>query len=91
MTVRTLEVRRGRRSIRLTYLDRVLWPEAAITKRDLVDYYTVAADVLVPHLRNRPFTIKRHFTVPRGPFAWEKDAPAEMPEWIAIASQPAKS
>jgi len=69
----------------------VLWPEAGVTRRDLVDYYTVAADVLVPHLRNRPFTIKRHFTVPRGPFAWEKDAPAEMPDWIPVAPQPAKS
>jgi bifunctional non-homologous end joining protein LigD len=49
------------------------------------------APVLVPHLRNRPFTIKRHYTVPRGPFVWEKDAPPEMPEWIPIAEQPAKS
>jgi bifunctional non-homologous end joining protein LigD len=89
--VGTLEVRRGRRSVRLTRLDRVLWPEAGVTRRDLVDYYTVAADVLVPHLRNRPFTIKRHFTVPRGPFAWEKDAPTEMPDWIAVSPQPAKS
>jgi bifunctional non-homologous end joining protein LigD len=47
--------------------------------------------VLVPHLRNRPFTIKRHYTVPRGPFVWEKDAPAEMPDWIRISAQPAKS
>jgi bifunctional non-homologous end joining protein LigD len=47
--------------------------------------------VLVPHLRNRPFTIKRHYTVPRGPFVWEKDAPEEMPEWIAVSPQPAKS
>jgi bifunctional non-homologous end joining protein LigD len=47
--------------------------------------------VLLPHLRDRPFTIKRHYTVPRGPFAWEKDAPEEMPEWIPVSAQPAKS
>jgi bifunctional non-homologous end joining protein LigD len=47
--------------------------------------------VLVPHLRNRPFTIKRHYTVPRGPFVWEKDAPAELPDWIPLSPQPAKS
>jgi bifunctional non-homologous end joining protein LigD len=47
--------------------------------------------VLVPHLRNRPFTIKRHYTVPRGPFVWEKDAPEELPEWIPVSPQPAKS
>ena len=47
--------------------------------------------MLVPHLRNRPFTIKRHYTVPRGPFVWEKDAPQEMPHWIPVSPQPAKS
>jgi bifunctional non-homologous end joining protein LigD len=47
--------------------------------------------VLVPHLRNRPFTIKRHYTVPRGPFVWEKDAPPELPDWFPVSPQPAKS
>src|SRR5919199_1878004 len=89
--VGSLEVRRGKRSVRLTHLDRVLWPEVGVTKRDLVDFYMVIAEVLVPHLRNRPFTIKRHYTVPRGPFAWEKDAPPEMPSWIPVSPQPAKS
>ena len=69
----------------------MFWPEAGVTKRDLVDYYTVVAAVLVPHLRERPFTIKRHFTVPRGPFRWEKDAPPELPDWIPVSPQPAKS
>jgi bifunctional non-homologous end joining protein LigD len=69
----------------------MFWPEAGLTKGDLVDYYARIAPVLVPHLRNRPFTIKRHYTVPRGPFVWEKDAPEEMPEWIPVSPQPAKS
>jgi bifunctional non-homologous end joining protein LigD len=77
--------------VRLTHLDRVLWPEVGVTKRDLVDYYTVVAGTLVPHLRRRPFTIKRYYTVPRGPFVWEKDAPRELPDWIAVSPQPAKS
>jgi bifunctional non-homologous end joining protein LigD len=47
--------------------------------------------VLLPHLRNRPLTIKRHYTVPRGPFEWVKDAPPEMPDWIRTCPQPAKS
>jgi bifunctional non-homologous end joining protein LigD len=85
------EVRRGRQVVRLTNLDRVLWPEAGLAKRDLVDYYRAVASVLVPHLRDRPFTIKRHYTVPRGPFEWRKDAPPEMPGWIATSPQPAKS
>ena len=87
----TLEVRRGRRRVTLTRLDRVLWPDAGITKGDLVAYYRAIAPLLLPHLRDRPFTIKRHFTVPRGPFEWVKDAPPELPPWIPTSAQPAKS
>ena len=47
--------------------------------------------MLLPHLRDRPFTIKRHYTVPRGPFRWIKDAPPELPDWIPVSPQPAKS
>jgi bifunctional non-homologous end joining protein LigD len=80
-----------KRKIAFTHLDRVFWPEANLRKRDLVEYYSRVASVLVPHLRDRPFTIKRHYTVPRGPFVWEKDAPPEMPDWIPVSPQPAKS
>ena len=52
-----------------THLDQVYWPGSGYTKRDLVEYYRAVAPVLLPHLRNRPFTLKRHYTVPRGPFA----------------------
>jgi bifunctional non-homologous end joining protein LigD len=74
-----------------THLDRVYWPESGLRKRDLVDYYRAVAPVIVPHLRGRPFTIKRHYTVPRGPFEWVKDAPPELPVWIKTCPQPAKS
>jgi bifunctional non-homologous end joining protein LigD len=84
-------VRRGSRSVRLTHLERVLWPEAGIRRRDLFSYYESVARVVIPHLRNRPFTMKRHYTVPRGPFEWVKDAPPELPEWVATCPQPARS
>ena len=77
--------------VELTHLDRVFWPESGLRKRDLVEYYRAVAPVLVPHLRARPFTIKRHYTVPRGPFEWVKDAPPELPSWIPTCPQPAKS
>jgi len=54
-------------------------------------YYGEIAAVAVPHVRARPFTMKRHYTSPRSPFVWEKDAPAEMPAWIPVCPQPAKS
>ncbi len=77
--------------VRLSNLDKVYWPGEGITKGDLVAYYRAVAPVLLPHLRNRPFTIKRHYTSPRSAFVWEKDAPAEMPSWIRVCPQPAKS
>jgi len=47
--------------------------------------------VLLPHLADRPFTIKRHYNGPRSPFEWIKDAPPELPDWIEVTAQPAKS
>src|SRR5919107_665531 len=58
---------------------------------ELIAYYEAISAVLVPHLRDRPYTMKRHYTSPRSPYVWEKDAPAEMPSWIRVCPQPAKS
>jgi bifunctional non-homologous end joining protein LigD len=74
-----------------THLDRIYWPEEGYRKRDLVDYYRAVAPVLIPHVENRPFTLKRHYTVPRGPFEWVKDAPRELPPGFRRCPQPAKS
>ena len=77
--------------MRLSHPDRVYWPELGLRKRDLAEYYLRSSRVLLPHLRDRPFTIKQHYTVPRGPFRWIKDAPPELPGWIPVSPQPAKS
>jgi bifunctional non-homologous end joining protein LigD len=79
------------RDVAFTHLDRVFWPELGLTKGDLVAYYRDVAPVLLPHLRDRPFTIKQHYTVPRGPFRWIKDAPPEAPPWLRVSPQPARS
>ena len=78
----TREVRRGRRVVRLTSAERVLWPDEGITKGDLFDYYARIAPVLVPHLRNRPFTMKRFREGPFRPAFFQKQAPQGMPSWI---------
>jgi bifunctional non-homologous end joining protein LigD len=75
----------------LTRLDQCWWPELGLRKADVVDYYRRIAPALVPHLRKRPFTMKRHFNGPRSPFEWRKDAPPEMPSWIPVSPQPARS
>ena len=84
-------VGRGRREVTLTRLDLAFWPDEQIRKGDLVAYYRAIAPVLLPHLRDRPFTFKRHYNGPRSPFAWLKDAPPELPAWIPVAPLPAKS
>ena len=86
-----LEVRRGRRSVRLTRLDRPLFRDDAITRGEVVDYYRRIAPSLLPHLRDRAFTIKRYYAVVEGPCVWEKDAPAERPGWLRTCPLPAKS
>jgi bifunctional non-homologous end joining protein LigD len=78
-------------AVAFTHLDRLWWPDLGIRKRDVLDYYRAVAPVLLPHLRDRPFTIKRHYTSPRSPYEWVKDAPPEMPSWIPVAPLPAKS
>src|SRR5262249_49101086 len=75
-------VRRGRRELRLSNLDKLFWPEDGITKGDLVDYYRQVAPVLVPHLRNRPFTMRRYPDGIDGKVFFQKDAPSHMPDWI---------
>ncbi len=85
------EVRRGRRRLRVRRSQLVFWPEEGIRKDDLVEYYARIAPALLPHLRDRPFTFKRHYNGPRSPFEWIKDAPPDMPGWIPVAPLPAKS
>jgi bifunctional non-homologous end joining protein LigD len=75
----------------IAHPDQLWFPELGLRKRDVVDYYRAVAPVLLPHLRDRPFTIKRHYNGPRSPFEWIKDAPPELPDWIPTTAQPAKS
>jgi bifunctional non-homologous end joining protein LigD len=76
------EIRRGKRTLRLSNLDKVFFPESGITKGDLLAYYRDVAPVLVPHLKGRPFTMKRYPDGRAGDFFFQKDAPKHMPDWI---------
>jgi bifunctional non-homologous end joining protein LigD len=68
--------------VELSNPDRVLFPGEGITKGDLFAYYEQVATALVPHLRDRPFTMKRwREGLPGGSF-FQKQAPKGMPEWI---------
>jgi bifunctional non-homologous end joining protein LigD len=75
-------VRRGSRELKLSNVDKPFWPEEGITKGDLIAYYREVAPVLIPHLKDRPFTMKRYPDGWKGEFFFQKDAPKHMPEWI---------
>ncbi len=68
--------------VKLSNLDKPFWPDEGITKGDLVDYYRAVATVLVPHLRGRPFTMRRYPDGAFGKAFFQKDAPSHMPDWI---------
>jgi bifunctional non-homologous end joining protein LigD len=80
------EVRKGKRILKLSNLDKPFWPEEGITKGDLISYYQRVAPALVPHLKDRPFTMKRYPDGWQGKFFFQKDAPKGIPEWIPTAS-----
>jgi bifunctional non-homologous end joining protein LigD len=77
-----LEARRGKRVVRLSSPERVLFPRDGVTKGDLFSYYSEVAPALVPHLRQRPFTMKRWREGIAGSAFFQKQAPNGMPAWI---------
>ncbi len=84
-------MKRGRRELRFSNLDKPFWPELGITKGDLIAYYRDVAEVLVPHLRGRPFTMKRYPDGWQGKNFFQKNAPSHMPDWIERAPFPAST
>jgi len=75
-------VKKGTRELKLSNLDKVFFPTERITKGDLLEYYRAVAPVLVPHLKERPFTMVRWPDGIEGKKFFQKDAPSHMPEWI---------
>ena len=70
------------KTVKLSSADRVLFPDDGITKGDLFSYYDRVADWIVPHLRDRPFTMKRwREGLPGGSF-FQKQAPKGIPTWL---------
>jgi bifunctional non-homologous end joining protein LigD len=75
-------IRKGRRTLQLSNLDKPFWPDEGIAKGDLLAYYRDVAPVLVPHLKHRPFTMRRYPDGAYGKAFFQKDAPSHMPDWI---------
>jgi bifunctional non-homologous end joining protein LigD len=80
-----VEVRVGDRKLRVTNLDKVYWPEVGFTKGQMIEYYTRVAPALLPHLRDRPLTLKRYPEGVDGEMFYEKNCPRHRPPWVETA------
>ncbi|MDQ3604129.1 MAG: non-homologous end-joining DNA ligase [Actinomycetota bacterium] len=77
-----VEVEVEGRRLRLTNLDKVLYPETGFTKGQVLDYYTRAAPWLLPHLQGRALTLKRYPNGVESGHFYEKQKPSHAPEWV---------
>jgi len=69
-------------------LGKVLYPKAGFTKGDVIDYYIRISSFLLPHLKDRPITLKRYPDGVDGIFFYEKQCPSHRPKWIKTSSVP---
>jgi bifunctional non-homologous end joining protein LigD len=75
---------KGKR-LSVSNLDKVLYPKAGFTKGQVIDYYIRIAPVLLPHLKDRPLTMKRYPDGVEGEFFYEKNCPQHRPKWVKTA------
>jgi bifunctional non-homologous end joining protein LigD len=80
----------GETKLTVSNLDKVLYPEVGFTKAQVIDYYIRIAPVLLPHLRNRPITLKRYPDGVDGFFFYEKQCPSHRPWWIKTTEVPSR-
>src|SRR5438045_1834119 len=79
------------RQINVSNLDKILYPAARFTKGNVIDYYVRVAPYILPHLKNRPVTLKRYPDGVTGEAFWEKDAPSFTPDWVRTFPVPRRA
>ncbi|MDX6692290.1 MAG: bifunctional non-ous end joining protein LigD [Solirubrobacteraceae bacterium] len=83
-----VEVTVDGRTLKLTNLDKVMYPQVGFTKRDVIEYLVHVAPAILPHLEGRPLTRKRYPNGVEDKFFFEKNCPSHRPEWVAVAPIP---
>jgi bifunctional non-homologous end joining protein LigD len=71
--------------LKLSNLEKVLYPAVGFTKGQVIDYFVRISPVLLPHLKGRPLTLKRYPNGVNGMFFYEKNCPEHRPEWVQVA------
>ena len=74
------------RKLAVSNLDKVLYPKAGFTKGEMIHYYIQIAPVLLPHLKDRPLTMKRYPNGVEAEFFYEKNCPSHRPKWVRTAT-----
>lgn len=74
------------RQLKLSNLQKVLYPAADFAKAQVIDYYTRVSPVLLPHLEGRALTLKRYPNGVDKDYFYEKECPSHRPDWVATAA-----
>jgi bifunctional non-homologous end joining protein LigD len=83
-----LEVRAGRRAVRITHPDKLLFPDDGIAKADLAGYYATVAPAMAPHIRDRPINLWRWNAGIAGPRIVQQEIPKGAPDWVRRVTVP---
>src|SRR6187399_1232531 len=83
-----LQLEIGGEKIEITNLNKVFYPKVGFTKGQVIDYYIRISRDLLPHLKNRPITLKRYPDGVEGFFFYEKQCPSHRPDWVETATVP---
>ncbi len=81
-------LRVGNIEVAVSNLDKVFYPKTGFTKGQVIDYYIHLSKVLLPHLRDRPITLKRYPNGVEGLFFYEKQCPPSRPKWVKTTRVP---
>src|SRR5437588_6352176 len=73
------------RAVPVSRLEKVFYPRTGFTKGQVIDYYIRVSPVLLPHLKDRPLTLKRYPDGVEGGFFYEKRCPPYRPKWVQTA------
>ena len=91
MSTRKSEVVVDGKTVVLSNLEKILYPATGFSKAQVIDYYIRIAPVLLPHLKDRPLTLKRYPDGVEGLFFYEKQCPEHRPDWIKTARTPRRA
>ena len=85
-----VEIAVGGKKLAVSNLGKVLYPKVGFTKGEVIDYYIRISPVLLPHLKNRPITLKRYPDGVKGFFFYEKQCPSHRPAWVKTTEVPSR-